>query len=188
MAEIRCDKCGALLTKKDLKNNKCWKCKAENIAGIFKIQEEKERKELDDIKKAKSEKRKWEAEKRTRKAEKRKGKAEKKRRWRKEKENPNLYLRFYQGFCYLSLIISTIIYVKTQWAIWKMGFVANYWNEEKHKLKWVLDLYYKSETEFLTLSYWDHLFYPFLVFVSSILFLIALIKIISLFLELDEIL
>ena len=65
MIDPKCPECGALLKKKDIKNDKCWKCKAENIAEYYSLQENikkaeeketkveissKERKELEDMK------------------------------------------------------------------------------------------------------------------------------------------
>ena len=51
MIDPKCPECGALLKKKDIKNDKCWKCKAINIAEYFKIQEDKAGTELGDDKK-----------------------------------------------------------------------------------------------------------------------------------------
>ena len=41
MIDKKCPECGALLKKKDIKNDKCWRCKKENIAEYFNTQEEK---------------------------------------------------------------------------------------------------------------------------------------------------
>ena len=40
MIDPKCPECGALLKKKDFKNDKCWKCKTENITAYFSIQED----------------------------------------------------------------------------------------------------------------------------------------------------
>jgi len=110
MIDKKCPECGALLKKKDLTTNICWRCKTEGVGEIFKLEEEIERKKTDDIKKKKLETERKKVEDKIRISGEKKKKVEDKNREKKTLSQMYAFLKIFQMFIILSIFIYSFIF------------------------------------------------------------------------------